>query len=182
MGFLVIDEIAVEYGISMQRKKFEADMGEGAIAGTPVMLVKPRTFMNRSGVSVGQIASYFKYNSEDLIVVHDDLDISFHSVRIKQGGGHGGHKGLISIISALGSQEFLRVRMGIGKPIHKGMVENYVLTPFNGEEILDIHDILSKGGEAVAEILKSGVQAAMCRFNIRRTKNHGEEEESPSSL
>jgi PTH1 family peptidyl-tRNA hydrolase len=181
MGFLVVDEMAEEHGISLRRKKFDADMGEGVIDGTPVMMVKPRTYMNRSGLSVGQVVSFFKVDSKSIIVVHDDLDLAFGSVRVKEGGGHGGHKGLISISDALGCKDFLRVRLGIGKPLLKEMVENYVLTPFSRGEIEILPDILHRGSTAVAAILSSGAQVAMCRFNVRRVKEKKEEEGGPCS-
>jgi len=179
MGFLVLNEVAEKYEISLRRKKFDADMGEGIIAGMPVVLAKPRTFMNLSGVSVGQIVSFFKMDIKDVVVIHDDLDLVFGSIRVKEGGGHGGHKGLTSVIDRLGGREFIRVRIGIGKPALKAMVEDYVLSPFSRDEIEVLPDILHRGVGAVSEILNSGVQMAMCRFNVRHTGENKEEESGP---
>lgn len=178
MGFLVLGELADEHGISMRRKKFDADMGEGAIAGKASVLARPRTFMNLSGVAAGQLVSFFKVELNDVIVIHDDLDLVFGSVRVKEGGGHGGHKGLISVMDHLGGGAFTRVRMGIGKPPLKEMVEDYVLSLFNREEMEKLPEILLRGAGAVTEILASGVQSSMNRFNVRRPKEEDKEKES----
>ncbi len=181
MGYLVLDELAEEHRISTGRKKFTADIGEGVIGGMSVILLKPRTFMNRSGLAVGQAASFFKIDPADIIVIHDDLDLAFGSIRIKEGGGHGGHKGLISVIDSLGTREFIRVRLGIGKPVLKEMVEDYVLQIFSRDEMTVLPGLLGRATEAVAGILTTGVQAAMCRFNVRQPKKGcGEDEPCPS--
>ncbi len=181
MGHLTLDELAAEYGISLRRKKFDADIGEGTIGGASVLLVKPRTFMNLSGTAVAKTAAFFKIGIEDMIVVHDDLDLAFGTVRVKEGGGPGGHKGLISLIQHMGGREFIRVRLGIGKPLLKGMVEDYVLQLFSRDEMAVLPEILQRAAEAVTDILASGPQAAMCRFNVRRVKGEkGEEGSCPS--
>lgn len=177
MGHLTLDELAEEQGISFRRKKFDADIGEGAIGGVSVLLVKPRTFMNLSGIAVAKTSAFFKIGLEDMVVVHDDLDLAFGTVRVKEGGGPGGHKGLISVIQHMGGREFVRVRLGIGKPPLKGMVEDYVLQLFSREEMDVLPEILQRAAEAVKDILTSGPQAAMCRFNVRRTKGGNEVEE-----
>lgn len=180
MGRLVLDELAEEHGISVRRKKFDADVGEGVIAGVPVLLAGPRTYMNLSGIAVMRLADFFKINPADILVIHDDLDLAFGSIRVKEGGGHGGHKGMISVIQHLGAREFIRVRLGIGKPVLKAMVEDYVLQLFSRDEMDALPDILRRAADAVAEILISGPQAAMRRFNVRRVKEE-KEEENPCS-
>lgn len=176
MGFLVLDELAGEYGISMRRRKFDADFGEGMVGGVPVMLARPRTYMNASGGAVMRLCGFFKIDLPDVIVVHDDLDLAFGSVRVKVGGGHGGHKGMISLIQNLGGHEFIRVRLGIGKPVLKSMVEDYVLQLFSRGEMETLPDILRRAADAVVEVLTSGPQAAMCRFNARKIREQKEEE------
>ncbi|MHB9098091.1 MAG: aminoacyl-tRNA hydrolase, partial [Syntrophales bacterium] len=147
---------------------FDARIGKGNIAGSAVLLVQPQTFMNLSGIAVRKLADYFRIEIEDLIVVHDDLDLPFQTIRLKAGGGHGGHKGLISLIDHLGSAAFLRVRFGIGRPERKSMVESYVLSPFSEEEFPCLPKLTRTAGEAVADIISSGIQAAM-------EKHHGKE-------
>ena len=127
MGFLVVDALAEESGIAIQKKKFEALLGDGRIAEHRVLIAKPQTFMNLSGISVRQVLDFYQKTAGDLLVVHDDLDLSFGTVRVKVGGGDGGHKGIRSLIEHLGVANFTRVRLGIGKPSIKEDVERYVL-------------------------------------------------------
>ena len=167
IGFLAVDKIAHNHDISVTVKGFDACFGKGKIGDIPVLLVKPQTFMNISGISVKKSADFFKINLSDLIVVHDDIDLSFGTIRIKAGGGHAGHKGLISIIEHLGSVEFVRVRIGIGKPFDKSMVEKFVLETFNDEEMKLLPFITMTASNAVREIIVSGIQAAMNQHNYR---------------
>jgi peptidyl-tRNA hydrolase, PTH1 family len=167
-GFMVLDQLALLQNISIDQNIFNAHIGKGKIAGTPVLLVEPQTFMNLSGIAIRELADYFRIDIGDVIVVHDDLDLPFQTIRLKAGGGHGGHKGLISIMDHLGEREFLRVRFGIGRPARKTMVEGYVLEPFSKEEMGCLPQLTAKAAEAVTDILTSGIQAAM-------EKHHGEE-------
>lgn len=123
--------------------------------------------MNRSGVAVKKLVQYFKVGFDDLVVVHDDLDLPMGSVRVKAGGGHGGHKGLISIIDHLGESGFNRVRLGIGKPVFRELVKGYVLESFTEGEMKILPGIVSRGCDAVVEVVSSGAQSAMCMFNVR---------------
>jgi PTH1 family peptidyl-tRNA hydrolase len=167
MGFLVLDRLAEQHDISIIQKNFNALLGHGKIENVPVLLAKPQCYMNRSGKVVKALKEYFKIGLEKLIVIHDDLDLPFETFRLKVGGGHGGHKGLISIIDYLGESDFIRVRLGIGKPAHKEMVEEYVLESFSAEEIKLLSSITSKAGESVAEVALSGIQAAMCKYHVK---------------
>lgn len=178
LGFLVIDELADREGISLSQKGFEARYGKGSVGTTPALLAQPQTFMNRSGLAVRRLFDYFKIDLENLIVVHDDLDLPFGTLRLKKGGGSGGHKGLISVVESLGEDDFIRVRMGIGKPPHKGMVEDYVLQFLTREEAERLSEVISEAAEAVALLMSSGLSAAMNRYNGRATKNFKEEEVS----
>jgi len=164
-GFLVVDQLALQHHISISQTIFDAHIGKGKIAGGAVLLAKPQTFMNLSGSAVRKLTDYYRIELEDVIVVHDDLDLPFPTIRLKAGGGHGGHKGLISIIDHLGAADFLRVRLGIGRPERKSMVEGYVLSPFSEEETTCLPRLLRIAGEAVADIISSGIQAAMERHH-----------------
>lgn len=165
MGFLVLDQLATNYQITINQKGFGVSFGKGRIADIPVFLAKPQTFMNLSGIAVKKLVDYHKTDPGDMILIHDDLDLPFSSIRIKTGGGHAGHKGLMSIIDHLGDAEFIRVRLGIGKPLIKSMTEDYVLKPFTEEEMKELSHIIMTGSDAVTEIITSGVQTAMNRFN-----------------
>lgn len=164
-GFLVVDRLALQHHISISQTIFDAHIGKGKIAGSAVLLVQPQTFMNLSGIAVRRLADYYRIDLEDVIVVHDDLDLPFLTIRLKAGGGHGGHKGLISIIDHLGGTDFLRVRLGIGRPERKSMVEGYVLSPFSEEETACLPRLLQIAGEAVADIISSGILMAMERHH-----------------
>lgn len=164
-GFLVVDQLAIQYHVSIAQTLFDAHIGKGKIAGSDVLLAKPQTFMNLSGMAVRKLTDYYRIEYQDLIVVHDDLDLPFQTIRLKAGGGLGGHKGLISITDHLGAADFLRVRLGIGRPERKSMVEGYVLSPFSEEEIASLPRLLGIAGEATADIISSGIQAAMERHH-----------------
>ena len=167
IGFMVIDRLAHKLGGAVEKKKFKALFGLGQIGSEKVLLVKPQTYMNLSGKAVGLLVQFFKVDAADLVVVHDDLDLPFETLRVKEGGGDGGHKGLQSVIESLGTDAFLRLRLGIGKPVTKNRVESYVLEPFGKEERDRLPALLEKACGAVEEILSSGPRSAMNKFNIR---------------
>lgn len=170
MGFLVADALADDAGIAIQKKKFEALLGDGRLGDHRVLLVKPQTFMNLSGQSVRQVIDFYQKTAEDLIVVHDDLDLPFGTVRIKVGGGDGGHKGVRSLMDHLGEDAFTRVRLGIGKPPFRDDTEYYVLQPFPKADLEALAEVVRKACEAIREILDSGVRPAMNRYNTRERK------------
>ena len=167
MGFLVLDQLASNHRISVTQKGFDAFFGKGRIDSIPVFLAKPQTYMNLSGVAVKKIVDYFKTDPKDMIVIHDDLDLPFPSIRIKAGGGHAGHKGLMSIIDHVGDPEFIRVKLGIGKPVMKSMTEDYVLQPFTEGEMKELSHIVTTGSDALTEMITSDVQTAMNHYNER---------------
>jgi len=171
IGFLVLDALARMEDIEINRGKFDSCIGRGVISRIPVILAKPQTFMNLSGVAVGKLAGYFGINTEDIIVVHDDMDFSIGNIRIKMGGGAAGHKGLISIANNLGRPEFIRIRLGIGRPVASDMAEDYVLGRFSGNEMRVLPRTIEKACDAVIDVISSGVQAAMNKFNVRITQN-----------
>ena len=171
MGFLVLDALAGREGIAMAGSKFDAHMGKGTVAGTSAILAKPQTFMNLTGIAAGKLARFFKLGTEDMIIVHDDLDFPLGDVRIKVGGGDGGHNGLRSVIDHLGNPDFVRVRLGIGKPSSHCDAEHYVLQRFSGTEMEALPEIIDEACDAVREIVSRGPQRAMNRFNTKVTKN-----------
>lgn len=168
-GFLVLDQLALRHDISIQQTLFDAQIGRGKIAGCPVLLAKPQTFMNLSGAAVGNLAGYFRIDMSAIVVLHDDLDLPFGTIRLKAGGGHAGHKGLISIIQHLGGAEFIRVRFGIGRPLRKGMVEGYVLERFSEDELKSLPLLTEAAADAATDILSCGIQAAMDRHHGEKT-------------
>jgi len=165
LGFMTVDRLADDLDIRISRTQFDALVGDGTMSGTRVVLAKPQTFMNLSGNSVAALVRFYKLEPEDLIVVHDDLDLPFETVRIKKGGGHGGNKGVLSIIDRLGTPDFVRVRLGIGKPPRKEMTEDYVLCRFPPEEMTTLPQVLAKAADAVEAIVTSGLTNARNRFN-----------------
>jgi peptidyl-tRNA hydrolase, PTH1 family len=176
IGFLVIDQLAAEHSLDLTLKGFDAVYGRGKIHEIPVLLVKPQTFMNRSGFTVSRLFDFFKISDcTDVIVVHDDLDLPYGKIRLKLDGGHGGHKGLLSTMEQLGRSDFLRVRMGIGRPDVKMSTENYVLGRFSEEETKLLTKVTVTASDAITELLSSGVQAAMNKYNVRSINNFIEE-------
>ena len=131
IGFMVLEKIAAQWEVDLKQKSFDALWNRGKIAGINVLLAMPQTYMNLSGNAVRKLLAYFKTDINNLIVIHDDLDLPFGTVRLKTGGGNAGHKGLKSITTCLGSSDFMRVRLGIGKPSDKSRIEGYVLEPFD---------------------------------------------------
>jgi peptidyl-tRNA hydrolase, PTH1 family len=180
MGFLVLDRFATHYDISVNTKGFDAHWGKGKIGDIPVYLAKPQTYMNVSGSAVKKLLEYFKIDIEDLIVIHDDLDLPFKTIRLKSGGGHAGHKGLISIINHLSNTEFIRVRIGIGKPSDKTMVERYVLDPLTENEMKLLPDITMTASDAITIIINDGIQSAMNQCNERLPNQLNKEADTPS--
>ena len=178
MGFLVVDALADDAGIAIHKRKFEALLGDGRIGTERVLLVKPQSFMNLSGSCIRQVIDFYQKTAEDLIVVHDDLDLPFGTVRIKVGGGDGGHKGVRSVMDHLGGGAFTRVRLGIGKPPFKEDTEHYVLQTFPKADLETLAGVIRTAGEAVREILEEGARPAMNRFN-RRDRTSSPEAENP---
>lgn len=170
-GFMVLDRLADQHRIGMTQQGFGAFYGKGNISGHPVLLVKPQEYMNLSGGAVRKFFDYFRIDMADVIVVHDDLDLPFGTIRIKAGGGPGGHKGLISIIESLGSADFNRVRLGIGRPERKEIVESHVLSPFSSEELSPLPQLIANAAEIVAEMLATGIQVAMCTYHGKTINN-----------
>lgn len=163
IGFMVVDELAK--GMMLNFKGgFNADYAVGEIGGKRVYLAKPQTYMNLSGKAVSEIMGYFDIEDENIIVVHDDLDMEFGKIKLRKGGSSGGHRGIDSIIASIGTDKFIRVKMGIGKPQHKN-IPGYVLGEFSKDERSLLYKFVELGYMAVKEILQSGLTKAMNIFN-----------------
>lgn len=165
-GFLAIDEIANRLGIEVRNRQCRALTGRGTIADQPVILVKPETYMNLSGLSVAELVAEQRVDVKtDLVVVYDELDLPFGTMRIRQRGGTAGHNGMESIVGALGTDEFLRIRLGISPERRVGDGAKYVLTPFRKAQEKVVVEVIEKAADAVEVIIKDGPDEAMNRFN-----------------
>src|SRR5512136_980253 len=164
-GFMAVDELARGLRFDLTQEKYHALVGKGRIGSIDTLLVKPQTFMNESGRSVAAVLRYTNAEVADLIVVHDELDLPLGAVRIKTGGGHGGHNGLRSIIEHIGSPEFIRVRVGVGRPPAGRDAADYVLSPFAVDERKAAAEAVGKAAEAVQAIIVEGMTKAMNAFN-----------------
>lgn len=167
IGFQVVDRLAEKNHISISHTRFQARYGKGLIRTQSVILVKPLTFMNLSGLAVSKVADFYKAGLDDLIVIHDDLDLSFGILRIKRRGGDGGHQGVRSIIESVGDHNFLRLKVGIGKPCRGTEAADYVLGSFDGVEQPQLEEVLSRAAECVGVMISEGVEAAMNRYQKR---------------
>jgi PTH1 family peptidyl-tRNA hydrolase len=174
LGFLTIDRIAKGLGIEVRNRQCRALTARATIAGEPVLLAKPETYMNLSGLSVRELVAEHQVDvARDLIVVYDELDLPLGTIRIRQRGSSAGHNGMESILGALGTDEYLRIRLGVA-PEHKvadGV--QYLLTPFRKAQEKTVDELIDLGVQAVEMILKEGPAAAMNRFN--RKNEPGEE-------
>ena len=164
VGFMLIDKLSRSYGIRCDAPAPGALWGRGVIAGHDVVLVKPMTFVNLSGTAVGDIRSSLSLSVESIIVAYDDCDLPLGRIRIRKGGGSGGHRGVESIMSSLASSSFPRIRLGIGRP-GAGELRDYVLNPFTPEEAGVVDEMLVRAASSIEVIITEGVESAMNRFN-----------------
>ena len=173
IGFMCLNHFAKRQGIRFDKKQAKARIGLGEVADSEVVLAKPQTYMNRSGRSVSLLVEKFNVCLDNLLVIHDDLDLPLGKIRIRQGSSSGGHKGVGSIIKELGSQDFIRIRVGIGRPIkNEGFTEfsedetiAYVLSDFTPDEKQAITQVIPEVGEAILCLLTEGLAMAMNRYN-----------------
>jgi len=169
IGFICLNHFARTQGIKFDQKQGLARIGRGEVAGNKVMLARPQTYMNLSGQSVSRLIQKFNINPNDLLVIHDDLDLALAKIRIRQGGGSAGHKGIESIISYLKSQDFTRIRVGIGRPtkpiLSEADIIDYVLSDFTAEEKQAIAQAIPVVSEAILCLLTEGLIAAMNKYN-----------------
>jgi PTH1 family peptidyl-tRNA hydrolase len=167
VGFFVVDALASEYAISLDRQKFNAFYGRGSVKGAEVILIKPQSYMNRSGYPIQRLVEYFGISHRNMLVIHDDIDLVYGRIKIKMKGGHGGHNGVRSIIDTLGDGNFTRLRVGIGRSEDESNVTGHVLGRFRPDEIKTLEQIVARSRDAVVAILCEGTREAMNRFNER---------------
>lgn len=167
VGFMVLDHLAAELDESFGRVKFEALLSLARYGDERLILAKPRTYMNRSGRAVGSLTRFHKINPERLLVIYDDADLPFESLRMRPNGGAAGQKGMRSIIKSLGTQDFPRLRVGIGRPLGKMSTPAHVLQDFSkkDEELLPF--VLQRASDAILMFISEGIEAAMNRYNRR---------------
>ena len=170
IGFKVIDNIAKEYNIEINRQKFKGVYGEGFINGEKVILLKPSTYMNLSGESIREVVDFYKLTCEDIVVIYDDISLDVGRLRIREKGSAGGHNGIKSIIAHLGTDVFPRIKVGVGQP-NVDLV-NYVLGKFTDKEMEVLSESIDASTKAVSEIIKDDVKSAMNKFNgFKATKS-----------
>ncbi len=162
-GFMLLDRIASRHKIRFSRAA-RALSGRGALAGQEAVLLKPQSFMNLSGQAVREAAEAFSIEPATIIVAYDDCDLPLGKIRLRRGGGSGGHKGVASVIERIGTREFKRVRLGVGRPPDGDTVE-YVLSPFGAGDKEALESMLDRGAEAVEALIAEGIDSAMNRFN-----------------
>lgn len=165
LGFLIVDYIAAQNDVAVKRKLCGALTGELSGDGDRLLLVKPQSYMNRSGESVKALLRRFHATASDLVVVYDDLDLPFGRIRIRPTGSAGGHRGLLSIMEELAGASFDRVRVGIGRPPEGVDPVDYVLQPFGSEESAALGDVIPRAAQAVTALVREGSQRAMAQFN-----------------
>lgn len=168
-GFICLNYLAKTHGIKFDKKQGKARTGTGQVEGTDVVLARPQTYMNLSGESVSRLVRKLKVDLSDLLIIHDDMDLPPGRIRLRQNGGSGGHKGIDSIVTSLKSQDFLRLRVGIGRPPVAEPSENdiihYVLSDFPPEEKLAFNEVITRVSEAILCLLTEGLTAAMNKYN-----------------
>ncbi|NMO23423.1 aminoacyl-tRNA hydrolase [Pyxidicoccus fallax] len=168
IGFMVVEALLSRARAELNQEKFAAKVGQGTLAGERVLFLEPQTFMNLSGRSVGEAARFYKVPVEDVLVIHDELDLPFGRLQLKAGGGSGGHNGLKSIVSSLGSEAFVRVRFGIGKPEGpnaRERVSGYVLSGFDDAERRQLEELIGRAMDMTELWIREGLSVAMNRFN-----------------
>lgn len=168
-GFMVVDRLARRWGVDCSKSQFGALVGEGRIGQDKAVMVKPQSFMNRSGTPTRSLLGFYKAATDRLIVVHDEVDLPFESIRLKKGGGHGGHNGLRDLNKHLDDNGYYRVRFGVGRPPEGWDTADYVLGRFHAEEREDLDQVIDKAADAVERLMADGLDAAMNHFHIRNT-------------
>ena len=165
VGFMVVDRLAATHSIAVTKKRFDCLWGTGDMGSHRVLLAKPQTFMNRSGQAVMALMAYFKLAVQELLVIHDDLDLDFGRIKIVRGGGTGGHRGVRSIHEALEEDSYLRVKVGIGRPKYSETAEGYVLSPWYDDQRNLIVEIVDSAAAAVTAIFTDGLEKTMTAVN-----------------
>ncbi len=165
VGFLCVDRLAEQWDIPLSDRRQHAVLGQGEVDGAPVVLAKPRTFMNNSGEAVRYLLARFRAQPADLVIIYDEMDLPLGIIRLRPRGGAAGHQGMASIINVLGGNKFPRVRVGIGKPESADDWIRYVLDPFEEEELSVVRDVVKRVAASLNSLLEEGIDRAMNRFN-----------------
>ncbi len=173
-GFMVVDELMRQSGAGTPRRRLGAEIAEAALGGTKVIFCKPMDFMNTSGFAIRRTAAFWKIPPAQTVVVHDDMDLDFGRLKLAEAGGTGGHNGLRSIVTELGTESFCRVRFGISRPPPAWEGADYVLADFSPEERRALPDLLEEAAGATRAIVEDGLVAAMNRFNRRKKDETGD--------
>jgi len=165
LGFQVAAWLSELWGIPLTRRSQASLWGQGRVGPEAVILAQPTTYMNLSGQAVSRLLSYFKLTPGDLVLIHDDLDVPLWRLKLVEGGGPGGHRGVLDVIAALHTEEFLRVKLGIGRPAPGMPGEKYVLSPFPAADAEQVARLIERGAQAVDCLLREGLAAAQNRFH-----------------
>lgn len=165
IGFMIVDRIAEMMEIRLKKVQSKAIVSTMKIDGKPIILVKPQTFMNLSGNAVASLAKYYKVSVENILIIHDDIDLPLGTIRIRKDGGSAGQKGVASIIERLGTESFPRMRLGVGRPAGKKQAATYVLEKFLPQEKDILEITMKKGVEAIKLYIEKGIEVAMTHFN-----------------
>lgn len=165
MGFDTINKIAKQSSIQINKTGFDGIYGKGKIYSQDVILLKPQTYMNLSGMSISKLMNFYKIQLQNIIVIYDDMDIDVGLIKLRKKGGPGSHNGMKSVVSELNSTEFTRIRVGIGKPKYKNDMINYVLGHIPNEEWNQLDQATTLASEATYEIIQNGIDAAMNKYN-----------------
>lgn len=168
VGFEVIERLAYDNNIKMNKRKHKAIIGSGVIAGHKVLLVKPQTYMNLSGESIRAILDFYKCDESDLIVVYDDTCFDIGTIRIRKKGSAGGHNGMKNIINHLSTNEFIRIRVGVGNKSPEWDLKDHVLSRFSDEEIKEMVKEIKRASDSIEKILLDGIDKAMNVYNVKR--------------
>ena len=167
MGALVLRRLGERHGIEVGKRRHQALVGRGEIAGREVVLAFPQTFMNNSGDAVRRLLAFYELTPAHLLVISDDLNLELGDLRLRRGGSDGGQKGLRSIIQHLGTPDFARLRLGIGRLEAGRDATDFVLSPFRRSELDRVEELVDRGADAVQLALRDGLEAAMNRYNAR---------------
>lgn len=176
VGFMLADSLANKLSATNWHEKFNALVAESFFDGEKILIVKPQTFMNLSGEAVAPIVNFYKIDVENLVVAHDDMDLPLGTIRLRPKGSGGGHHGIESIIQHLGTQNFPRIRIGVGRPPKNWTVNHHVLSPFTQDDAKIISNAIDELVPAVLCIFKEGINNAMNKFNPKRKKASADSE------
>jgi peptidyl-tRNA hydrolase, PTH1 family len=166
-GFMVVDKIALDFNIAVTNRKFDSVFGRGYVEDAEVLLAKPMAFMNRSGPPVQKLANFYRIQCEDMLVIHDDIDLAYGRLKIKEKGGHGGHNGIRSLMDAFGKGDFVRLRIGVGRSQAGENVTGHVLGRFSPAQSKNLDRIITGARDAAIAILSQGTKAGMNLYNGR---------------